>query len=95
MACRLASPRCASPAASWWASRGRYYQVQRYFVDGHEMLYVMAFCMPRFLDQSFEDKLITLFHELYHINPRFDGDLHDWTAATRFIPAASVATTNT
>ncbi len=55
--------------------RGRYYQVQRYFVDGREMLYVMAFCMPRFLDQPFEDKLVTLFHELYHISPKFDGDL--------------------
>lgn len=55
--------------------RGRFYQVQRYFVDGHEMLYVMAFCMPRFLEQAFEDKLITLFHELYHISPKFDGDL--------------------
>jgi hypothetical protein len=55
--------------------RGRFYQVQRYFVDGHEMLYVMAFCMPRFLEQSFEDKLVTLFHELYHISPKFDGDL--------------------
>jgi predicted metallopeptidase len=55
--------------------RGRSYQVQRYFVDGREMLYVMAFCMPRFLDQPFEDKLVTLFHEMYHISPKFDGDL--------------------
>jgi predicted metallopeptidase len=55
--------------------RGRFYQVQRYFVDGREMLYVMAFCMPRFFDQPFEDKLITLFHEMYHISPHFDGDL--------------------
>ena len=39
------------------------------------MLYVMAFCMPRPLDQPFEDKLVTLFHELYHISPKFDGDL--------------------
>jgi hypothetical protein len=54
---------------------GRRYQVQRYYVDGHEMLYVMAFCMPRFLDQAFEDKLITLFHEMYHISPSFNGDL--------------------
>lgn len=55
--------------------RNRFYQVQRYFVDGREMLYVMAFCMPRFFDQPFEDKLITLFHEMYHISPAFDGDL--------------------
>ncbi|MBY0459618.1 MAG: hypothetical protein K2V38_20050 [Gemmataceae bacterium] len=51
------------------------YQVQRFFVDGREMLYVLTFCLPRFLDQSFREKLITVFHELYHIGPAFDGDL--------------------
>jgi predicted metallopeptidase len=55
--------------------RGVSYQVQRYFVGDREMLYVMTFCLPRFLDQSFDDKFITLFHELYHISPAFDGDL--------------------
>jgi len=55
------------------------YQVQRYIVDGREMLYLVTFCLPRFLDQKFDDKFITLFHELYHIGPAFDGDLrrHD------------------
>src|SRR4029079_8382178 len=51
------------------------YQVPRYFVDGQEMLYLVTFCLPRFLDQDFDDKLITLFHELYHISPAFEGDL--------------------
>ena len=51
------------------------YQVQRYFVDDAEMLYVVTFCLPRFLDQTFEEKLVTVFHELYHISPAFDGDL--------------------
>lgn len=51
------------------------YQVQRYFVDGREMLYLVTFCLPRFLDQDFDDKFITIFHELYHIGPQFDGDL--------------------
>ena len=51
------------------------YQVQRFFVDGSEMLYVLTFCLPRFLDQSFHEKLVTVFHELYHVSPRFDGDL--------------------
>ena len=55
--------------------RGGLYQVQRYFVDGREMLYLVTFCLPRFLDQDFDDKFITLFHELYHISPDFDGDL--------------------
>jgi len=51
------------------------YQVQRFFVDGREMLYLLTFCLPRFLDQTYEEKLITVFHELYHISPSFDGDL--------------------
>jgi Putative phage metallopeptidase len=51
------------------------YQVQRYFVDNREMLYLVTFCLPRFLDQDFDDKFITLFHELYHISPEFKGDL--------------------
>jgi hypothetical protein len=51
------------------------YQVQRFFVDDSEMLYVLTFCLPRFLDQPFREKLVTVFHELYHIGPSFDGDL--------------------
>jgi hypothetical protein len=59
--------------------RGVTYQVQRYFLGEHEFLYLLTFCLPRFLDQGFDEKLITLFHELYHIGPGFDGDLrrHD------------------
>jgi len=57
--------------------RGKHasYQVQRYLVDGREMLYLVAFCLPRFLDQTFDEKFVTLFHELYHISPGFEGDL--------------------
>jgi hypothetical protein len=59
--------------------RGVPYRVQRYYVDGTEMLYLVTFCLPRFLDQEFDDKFITLFHELFHISPQFEGDLrrHD------------------
>jgi hypothetical protein len=55
--------------------RGTWYQVQRYFVADREMLYLITFCLPRFLDQDRDEKFITLFHELYHISPAFDGDL--------------------
>jgi hypothetical protein len=55
--------------------RGITYQVQRYFVDNREMLYLVTFCLPRFLNLDFDEKFITLFHELYHISPAFDGDL--------------------
>lgn len=59
------------------------YQVQRYFVDGKEMLYLVTFCLPRFLDSSFEEKFITLFHELYHISPDFQGDLRQMEGRCR------------
>jgi hypothetical protein len=51
------------------------FQVQRYFLGEYEFLYLMTFCLPRFLDQDFDDKFVTLFHELYHIGPDFNGDL--------------------
>ena len=35
----------------------------------------MTFVLPRYLDQDFDQKLVTLFHELHHIGPVFDGDL--------------------
>ncbi len=54
---------------------GVLYQAQRYAVGGNEMLYLVTFCLPRFLDQTFAEKLVTVFHELYHIGPLFDGDL--------------------
>lgn len=58
---------------------GATYQVQRYFLGAHEYLYLMTFCLPRFLDQSYDDKFVTLFHELFHLGPACDGDLrrHD------------------
>ena len=43
--------------------------------DGREFLYILNFYLPRFLDHSFEEKLSTVVHELWHISPRFDGDL--------------------
>lgn len=55
--------------------RGLYYQVQQFIVHDVELLYLVTFCLPRFLDQTFDEKMITLFHELYHISPQMDGDL--------------------
>ncbi len=42
---------------------------------GLEMLYVIYFLVPRFLNLSLREKLVTVFHELYHVSPRFDGDI--------------------
>jgi hypothetical protein len=55
--------------------RGVTYQVQRYVVGSCDLLYLVTFCLPRFLDLDFDEKFVTLFHELYHINPAFNGDL--------------------
>jgi hypothetical protein len=55
--------------------RGTTYQVQRMIVDGREILYLITFVLPRFMNREFEDRLVTIFHELYHISPDFDGDL--------------------
>jgi hypothetical protein len=55
--------------------RGVTFQVQRYLNGSVEFLYLVTFCLPRFQDQAFDDKMVTLFHELYHVSPAFDGDL--------------------
>jgi predicted metallopeptidase len=55
--------------------RGVPYQIQRFYRGDHEYLYVMTFVLPRYLDQDFDQKFVTLFHELQHIGPAFDGDL--------------------
>lgn len=55
---------------------GRRLVVQR-IVDaaGREQLYLLTFYLPRFQDQSFEEKLTTVAHELWHIAPEFNGDI--------------------
>lgn len=54
---------------------GRSYSIQRWHDGSTEMLYILTFYLPRFLDQTFREKLITVVHELYHISPQFNGDI--------------------
>lgn len=54
---------------------GRTWTLERLFEGEREMLYILTFYLPRFLDHSFREKLITVFHELYHISPGFNGDI--------------------
>lgn len=42
---------------------------------GREFLYLLSFYLPRFCDQSLDEKLSTVMHELWHISTAFDGDL--------------------
>jgi len=56
--------------------RGRRYKVQTIRDQhGREMLYLLSFYLPRFLDRPLNDKLNTVIHELWHISPQFDGDV--------------------
>ncbi len=55
---------------------GRRYAAQQLFNEqGAEMLYILSFYLPRFMQLSFDDKLTTVFHELWHISPEFNGDI--------------------
>ena len=51
------------------------YEIPPVTRQGKEMLYVIYFLVPRFLNLSLREKLITIFHELYHISPDFNGDI--------------------
>lgn len=53
----------------------RYAFPRLYGPDGCELLYILTVYLPRFLNLGFHDKLVTIFHELWHISPSFDGDL--------------------
>ena len=56
--------------------RGRTYGLQRVLLaSGGEALYILTFYLPRFMDLGFQEKLVTVFHELWHISPEFNGDL--------------------
>lgn len=56
--------------------QGRRWTVQRLLgPDGREILYILNFYLPRFLNLGFHEKLCTVIHELWHVGPRFDGDL--------------------
>jgi len=56
--------------------RGRRWTIQRLRdADGREMLYLLSFYLPRFMQCDWREKLSTVIHELWHIGPEFDGDL--------------------
>ncbi|MFM7074429.1 MAG: hypothetical protein ACKO38_21785 [Planctomycetota bacterium] len=56
--------------------RGRTYRIQRVIdPQGVELLYILTFYLPRFMDLDLREKLVTVLHELWHISPAFDGDI--------------------
>ena len=54
---------------------GRQWTIPRMFRGETELLYILTFYLPRFLEHSFREKMITIVHELYHISPDFNGDI--------------------
>jgi len=57
-------------------SRGKAWTIQRHFrPDGIECLYILCFYVPRFIELPLSHKLDTIVHELYHVNPLFNGDI--------------------
>jgi predicted metallopeptidase len=56
--------------------RRRRWTVQRLCdAEGREMLYILNFYLPRFLNLASREKLTTVVHELWHVSPKFDGDV--------------------
>ncbi|MBQ9874279.1 MAG: hypothetical protein IJM30_07430 [Thermoguttaceae bacterium] len=43
--------------------------------DGREVLYIFNVMAPRFTNLTPIEKIDTIMHELYHINPEFNGDV--------------------
>ncbi len=55
--------------------RGRRYAMQRVLGEsGEEMLYILRFYLPRFMEVDLVEKLVTVVHELWHVSPDFNGD---------------------
>ncbi|MBQ1456142.1 MAG: hypothetical protein IIZ25_09890 [Thermoguttaceae bacterium] len=42
---------------------------------GQPLLYVLSIYVPRFFDLPLIEKMETVIHELYHISPKFNGDV--------------------
>jgi len=48
---------------------------QPLFHGEYEILYIITFYLPRFCNLTFDQKMKTIFHELFHISPEFNGDV--------------------
>ncbi|MFC2075405.1 hypothetical protein ACFLRA_03955 [Bdellovibrionota bacterium] len=58
-----------------FSGRVERYRMEPIFVDRKEIFYILYFFLPRFFNLSFIEKVTTIFHELYHISPDFNGDV--------------------
>jgi len=54
---------------------GRFYTIPKVKLNEVEILYIIYLYIPKFFNLSAKDKVNVMFHELYHINPEFNGDI--------------------
>lgn len=54
---------------------GKRYTMPVVMCNGISQLYLIYFYFPKFFDLPAMEKLRVVFHELYHINPLFNGDI--------------------
>lgn len=54
---------------------GRYYAMPRIIENGLPLQYVLYFYTPKFFNLRAFEKIKVIFHELYHISPKFNGDI--------------------
>lgn len=54
---------------------GNAYALPQIPTENGDVLYLIYIYVPRFFAQSYERRLLTLIHELYHIAPAFDGTI--------------------
>lgn len=56
--------------------RGRQVVIQKIQdATGSDALYLLNFYLPRFYLNDFQERLRTITHELWHISPKFNGDI--------------------
>lgn len=54
---------------------GKFYTIPKVKFNNTELLYIIYLYIPKFFNLSARDKINVMFHELYHINPDFNGDI--------------------
>lgn len=59
------------------------FSIPSLYVNNNEIYYVISFCIPRFLNLSLTEKLETIIHELFHISPKFNGDIRRLTISNK------------
>ncbi len=56
------------------------YAAPEVIINGENILYIVYFHLPRFLDHGDQKtKLTTVLHELHHISPLFNGDIRRYS----------------